>query len=398
MFHAIYSKIIHHFDRQQIFISNNCYSSNAFKKKISKYKKIFLVTGKSSYEKSGAKKLISNSFNNSSIVKFNEFDVNPDISQLKLGYEIALKFQPDAVVAIGGGSVIDAAKVIHTMHSYKLSDKKIFNLNDSELPTNKNAIPIIAIPTTAGTGSESTHFAVLYDGEKKFSIAISQMLPNIVYLDSNLCLSNSPYQNACSGFDALAQAIESYWSKNSNFISRFFAMHSIRLILSNFDKAVTDNNGNKESLLRMLRASNYAGKAINITKTTGPHAISYGITKRIGLPHGHAVALTLGAFFMLHNRIFDQHKVGLKRFKEIDKFICAKTKKQSSTFLYDLMYKFNMEYDVNKLSLDEQMVDELIKGINLERLSNHPIEINNDQLREIFSLIPRKILENEKIS
>ena len=390
MFHAVYSRITNIFFDQEVYVSSNGYSSKNFKSKARKFKNILLVTGRKSYEESGAKKLITDSFKNSEISTFNEFEVNPDISQLKIGYEDAIRLKPDAIVAIGGGSVIDAAKIIHTMYSYGLDDKQIFNFNYRELRTQKDIIPLIAIPTTAGTGSESTHFAVLYNNKKKFSIALPQMLPSIVFLDAGLCLSNSSYQNACSGFDALAQAIESYWSKNSNIISRFYAKKSIRLVLKNFEQIMKKEANNKKYFfIKMLRASNYAGRAINLTKTTGPHAISYGITQHLGLPHGHAVALTLGAFFILHNRIFHEHETNLKRFKEIDEFISTQTKKKSSEYLYDLMYKFNMEHDINKLGLSIEKIDMLIENINLQRMSNHPIKLDNFELRKVFELIPK---------
>ncbi|MDB9701080.1 iron-containing alcohol dehydrogenase, partial [Gammaproteobacteria bacterium] len=259
-------------------------------------------------------------------------------------------------------------------------------LNNSEQP-----VPLIAIPTTAGTGSESTHFAVLYKKNKKFSIGAKKMLPSMVYLDANLCLSNSPYQNACSGFDALAQAIESYWSNNSNVISRYYSKKSIELILENFEKTVGHSQNSYSHVQKMLNASNYAGKAINITKTTGPHAISYGLTKNLGLPHGHAVAITLGAFFIMHNIIYDTHKQELKKFKSIQNFISKRVHEDLPKYLYALMDKFSMEYDITNLGLDEEKINLLITEINPERMANHPIKLDLIQLRKIFYLIPRKI-------
>jgi alcohol dehydrogenase len=142
---------------------------------------------------------------------------------------------------------------------------------------------------------------------------------------------------------------------------------------------------------KMLNASNYAGKAINITKTTGPHAISYGLTKNLGLPHGHAVAITLGAFFIMHNIIYDTHKQELKKFKSIENFISKRVHEDLPKYLYALMDKFSMEYDIANLGLDEEKINLLITEINPERMANHPIKLDLIQLRKIFYLIPRKI-------
>ncbi len=390
MFHAINSKINKLVRNQIIYSANDDASSRKFRVELKKFNKVLLITGKSSYIKSGSQKLIQGLLQDSTITVFNEFDVNPDIDQIKLGSEVAKNINPDAIIAIGGGSVIDAAKIIHTMFSNDLDEKQIFESNQDQLYSLRPLIPLIAIPTTAGTGSESTHFAVLYKNNKKFSVGTRKMLPSIVYLDSDLCLSNSSYQNACSGFDALAQAIESYWSKNSNFISRYYSKKSIQLILENFDTMVSNPSKSYLSSMNMLNASNYAGKAINITKTTGPHALSYGITKSLSLPHGHAVALTLGAFFIMHNLLFDGQKKQLKKFKEIENFIFKQSGRKASEYLYEKMGEFKMEFDIKNLGLNEEKIESLIKEINLERMSNHPIKLNAMQLKQIFFLIPRK--------
>tara|TARA_B100000963_G_C22638169_1_gene678759 strand:- start:3708 stop:4892 length:1185 start_codon:yes stop_codon:yes gene_type:complete len=390
MFYAINSNLRSFNINQKIFSSESKISSFKFLSKLKKFDNVLVITGKFSFEISGSKKLVEETLSNSKITIFNDFNVNPDIDEIKYGYAVAKRVKPDAILAIGGGSVIDAAKILHLMYSSNIDDDQIFKADEKDMYQSRKNIPLIAIPTTAGTGSESTHFAVLYKNEKKYSIASSKMLPEIVYLDPNLCLSNSSYQNACSGFDALSQAIESFWSKKSNFISRYYSLKSIKIIIENFENAVHSSN-NYQNLSKMLIASNYAGKAINITKTTGPHAISYGITKGMGLPHGHAVAVTLGAFFKLHNQLLKTHRNELKLFKKVSSYIENKTNKNSSSFLYGLMKKFDMEFDIEDLGLDQNKIDSLIDNINLERMSNHPVNLDKQQLNTVFKNIPKKI-------
>ena len=158
----------------------------------------------------------------------------------------------------------------------------------------------MCIPTTAGTGSEATHFAVIYVDGKKKSIASQQLLPDVVILDPQLTDNMPAYVSACSGFDALSQAIESYWSRAATPLSQLYAAMAIEVLLVELPQAVNSNSRLARDKMQM--AANWAGKAINISKTTAPHAMSYVITQEFGIPHGHAVALTLGKFFTLHEK------------------------------------------------------------------------------------------------
>lgn len=394
MFHGVTAKLDSIFSKQDIFLASEPIQSKFFIDKILKFKKVMLITGKHSYTASGANLFVKEFFKNIETNIFNEFDVNPDIDQISPGYEIAKEIQPDAIIAIGGGSVLDTAKIIHLMYCNDLNKDKIFSFKrDYFQPPIKN-LPLIAIPTTAGTGSESTHFAVVYKNKKKFSISSKTMLPGIVFLDHNFCLSNSSYQNACSGFDALSQAIESYWSKKSSLISRIYSLKAIELILKNFKSVVNDPYKDHLALMNMLIAANYAGKAINLTKTTAPHALSYGITQRLGLPHGHAVALTIGAFFEMHDLELRKNNSitmkELKQFRNINNFFLKKLNFPPHIFFYKLMDSFSMDYDTELLGLDKKTVMDIIENVNLERLSNHPIKLSKDCLKNVFNLIPKK--------
>ena len=158
--------------------------------------------------------------------------------------------------------------------------------------------PLVCIPTTAGTGSEATHFAVIYVDGKKKSIASQQLLPDVVILDPQLTDNMPAYVSACSGFDALCQA--TYWSRAATPLSQLYAALTIKVLIVELPQAVNSNSRLVRDKMQM--AANWAGKAINISKTTAPHAMSYVITQEFGIPHGHAVALTLGKFFTLHEK------------------------------------------------------------------------------------------------
>ena len=189
-------------------------------------KSIFLVTGNRSYEKSGAKKFIDNLLDGFNFIRFSDFSENPKIEDVNKGINIFLENSCDYLIAVGGGSVLDMAKLINIGY-----DKKILE----DLATNKTEISssgkkLIAIPTTSGSGSEATHFAVVYVGGEKFSVAHPiYMLPNVVVLNPSLTYSMNSYQTALSGIDAFAQAMESYWSINSTEESKKYSKEALRI-------------------------------------------------------------------------------------------------------------------------------------------------------------------------
>ena len=199
------------------------------------YKKILIVKGNKSFEKSGASeeiKLLSNDFN---FIYFDKFSSNPDFKDALRGSRFFLKEKCDCIISIGGGSVIDMGKLINVFQSHKGME---ISLTIGKKKLSKNLKPFVAIPTTSGSGSECTHFAVVYLKEKKYSISHSKLIPDLALVDYCLTLKLSKYQTACSGMDALSQSIESYWAVKSTSESRNYAKKSILLALNNIAKNV----------------------------------------------------------------------------------------------------------------------------------------------------------------
>lgn len=199
------------------------------------------------------------------------------------------------VISIGGGSTIDCGKYV----ALKLN------------------IPHTAIPTTAGTGSEVTKYAVFIDKGKKISLEDPRLIPDAFILDASRIVSLPPKQTAASGLDALSQGIESYWSKYATDESRRYSKIAIRLASKHLYSSF--QYPNSETLRKnMLMAAHYSGKAINITKTTICHAISYPLTIHYGIPHGIACAHTLPFFMryfgfrMIDPKIVERLIIGIK--------------------------------------------------------------------------------------
>jgi len=177
-----------------------------------KCNKLFLVTGKKSFDNSAKCKNILADLSHLEILRHSDFQVNPKIEDIKIGADRAKEFGPEAIVAIGGGSVMDTAKLIAIAMNGKVDLESQIKAG---LPPPRRTIPLVLIPTTAGSGSEATHFAVVYIDNRKYSVADLSLLPDAVILDAEFTDKIPKYLTAVTAFDALSQAVESYWALGS---------------------------------------------------------------------------------------------------------------------------------------------------------------------------------------
>ncbi|PQO25792.1 alcohol dehydrogenase [Blastopirellula marina] len=250
----------------------------------------FLVVDEVAYNLSGAAAQLRQFLPPDAITLFSGFEPNPKIEDVQRGVAKCRAADPDLVLALGGGTAIDLAKMIASMSRHEESPRDIV-LNGISL--SQGTLPLVAIPTTAGTGSESTHFAVVYVDGQKYSVADPCLLPCVAVVDPELTYSVPPRMTAATGLDAFCQAIESIWAVGATDESVAYATSAATLAFEHLPAAV--NAPTPESRHAMSLASHLAGKAINISKTTLPHAISYAITADYGIPHGAAVATTLSS-------------------------------------------------------------------------------------------------------
>ena len=289
-------------------------------------KKVLVFRGKKSYE--GIKQTVENQLKGVKIKYYSDFSTNPKKDEIDAAIEI-LGTGYDMIIAVGGGSVMDFAK------GYRFYSK-----TDAKL---------IAIPTTCGTGAESTQFAVVYVDGKKTSLDDRSTLPDYAIVDSRFCEKNPKYLKACTAMDAYCQAIESFWAVKSTEESREFARKSIKLCKDNIVDYV--NSEDSETAENMALASHLAGKAINISRTTASHAISYKITSDYGIPHGHAVALTIAKLYEFNTRE--------NKFAELKELITSEPLK-----IYD--------------------IDSIVENVNVERLSNNPVKLTKDDIKSML--------------
>jgi alcohol dehydrogenase class IV len=283
-----------------------------------------------------------------SYIRFSDFQPNPLYEDALAGADLFNKNSCDFIIAIGGGSCIDTAKSI-----------KHYSNTDA---------PLLAVPTTAGTGSEATHFAVMYKDGEKYSIHDDALLPEYVCLQPDFLKTLPIYQKKCTMLDALCQAVESWWSKKATAESITYSKAAISLIVNNMDRYL-DN----KDLGNMLFASNLAGRAINITSTTAPHAMGYKLTTHYGLPHGHAVALCLPKVWRYMN-CFDDIAAAFGKRHCRDAVVFFEE-------MLDYLGIFAPQC-VNPADLDL-----FADSVNMQRLQNNPVPLDRDTLRSLYQQV-----------
>ncbi len=306
------------------------------------------------------------------------------------GTKLCQQVGAEAIVAIGGGSAIDVAKSIAAFRSRPGQEKGVAL---GEQPLGATTLPVLAVPTTAGTGSESTHFAVIYVDGKKYSLADPSLMPVAAILDPAYTDALPPYITACTGFDALCQAVESFWAVGATEESRSYAEKAISLLVANLEQGVNQPNNTVRD--HLLRAANYAGRAINLSKTTAPHALSYTITSLYGIPHGHAVAMTLGAFFPFHEPQAAKRLNKLSRseygdtYTQLLNLLGVRTSAEARDSWYQRMNDCGLDLCVAGQSIAISTdIEKIVSRVNLERLGNHPVDFTSEQLVELIRSIP----------
>ncbi len=308
------------------------------------------------------------------LVLFNEFTPNPLYEQVCKGVDLYRENGCDTILAIGGGSTIDVAKCI------KLYCKMDPKENYLKQEYKDSGVPLIAIPTTAGTGSESTRYAVIYFEGKKQSVTHESIIPNYVILEHSVLKTLPLRQKKATMLDALCQGIESWWSVNSTDESKVYSRKAVEMIVANYKKYIFENDD--EAANQIMIAANYAGQAINITQTTAAHAMSYKITSLFRIPHGAAVAICLPevwGYMLDHPEKCIDHR-GIE-------YLSATLKEIPVTldWFKALLVELEMGYPESTDRATD--IDTLTNSVNPVRLRNFPTELTTEVLRSMYERI-----------
>ena len=313
-----------------------------------------------------------------SFALFSDYSPNPSYESAVSGTAIFLESGCDSIIAIGGGSAMDIAKCIKCFSPLDQKKELI-----SQKPQDLNPLPFFAIPTTAGTGSEATHFAVIYLKGEKISVAHKSLVPDKVIIDPSVLDSLPLYQRKATAMDAVCHAIEAFWSVNSTTESKEYsrqALLDIEATLSGYLSNLPDKNE------EMLFKANLAGKAINLAKTTAAHAMSYKLSSLYGISHGHAAAICLREVWkeLLEQRDND---ILSSTLLELARAMGKESAQEGYEFFCNMLSVIELE--APRATEDELLL--LTESVNLQRLKNTPVSFDHDT---IYKMYKRMLYQN----
>ena len=348
------------------------------------FKKIFILCGKKSFVTSGAEIFFKELLNSKETKLFYKDSELPILEELVKIINDIKGFKPDLILAVGGGAVIDYAKIANVVDVRDDLADLIVNYN---YPFTKKYTKLAVIPTTAGSGAEVTSNAVIYVNGIKHSFESELLIPDNFFLIPEFLMSAPNKIKASAGFDAIAQALESLVSKKSNNQSVEYASKSLKISVNSYISFL--NNPNLKNATEMSIASNLAGKAISISKTTAPHATSYPFTSLFNISHGHAVGLFFENFFKFNFDNLKRSETSFdlkKRFDLIFNLLDVKNINNFNSKITLMKKKAKLEDNLGILNINiNQEAEKIIKGINLLRLGNNPIKISEKDIYKIIT-------------
>jgi alcohol dehydrogenase len=226
------------------------------------------------------------------VVRFHDFDTNPDTAMIEAGRDFAFQAKIDSIIGLGGGSSMDCAKGINFLLTNGGSMRDYWGYGKASKPM----LPMIGIPTTAGTGSEAQCYALISDAKTHVKMACGDPKAafRVAILDPRLTISQPPSVTATAGYDAISHAVETFVTTRRTSISDIFSREAWRLLESNYER-VLDEPENIEARGQMMLGAYYAGVAIENSMLGATHACANPLTARFGTTHGVAIALLLAA-------------------------------------------------------------------------------------------------------
>lgn len=327
-----------------------------------------------------------------SVHLINDVPPEPKQSEVQAIFDRAEKFETDLVLAIGGGSAMDTAKLIALMLGNGLN---VQDLLDGKRPASRK-VPLIMVPTTAGTGSEATPNAIVLVPELNLKVGIVSdlMVADEAILDAKLTVGLPDFITANTGIDALCHLMECYISKKACPLSDTFALRGITLVARSLRKAYTDGT-DLAARADMLLASSYGGMAIAASSTVGIHALSYPLGGRYHIPHGLSNAILM-PYVMEENAPCCLERYGeIARAMGLD--VTGKSPEAVAEMLvkelYDLNAFLHIHCDLKEKGITLEVVDELVEaGSKVTRLlNNNPKALSHDDMRRIYT---RLIMDN----
>lgn len=397
----------------KIHIQRGCVSS--YKSELASFgTKALIVTGANSSKQNGSLKDVTEALSMQGVlyVIFDSVEQNPSLENVEAAAQIGKDENVDYVIGIGGGSPMDAAKAISVLIANP--DKKAKDLYD---PAPLKALPIVEVPTTAGTGSEATPVAVLTIHEEKTKKSVAQKIyPNLALVDPKYLNFSNKDLLVNTAIDALAHLIESYLNADADSFSRMLSEYGLDLWGSIKEVLLIEEDPTEEEADTLALASTIAGMAIAHTGTSLPHAMSYYLTYEKGIPHGNAVGIFLPAFIdMYEDRSQVKTVLRLLEFRneksffkfidslfdiveidqeDLDRYVdgMLNNEKKLAKYPFPMTRKTMEVLFVNSLSVEKKKLFSFFKKNNKEQFAQSPVE-------KVEAVIePKKVSEEEKLA
>lgn len=306
---------------------------------------------------------------------FSHITPNPDVQEVDECADRIRKGKYDFVIAVGGGSALDLAKAAASAGCIDESIRAYHGTGRSLPP---NHIPLIAVPTTAGTGSEVTSVAVLSDKQthKKSPIVSHNFFPEYAVIDPELTYDMPAYLTACCGIDVLSHALEGYWSIHHQPICDICAVHAASLVFQYLRQACQQPN-DATAREKLCEASVIAGISFALPKTTASHACSFPLTSQYHIPHGEACGLTLDYFTRLNGR----HDL---RVQQLAHQLGFQDSEALANAIYKLKEDIGLRLNLREFHLDKTALQSLVAASHHPNLKNNPYPVTDEILQDLY--------------
>ena len=361
----------------EIFFGSGCFDQTSkITEKIGK--KPLIVCGKKSMKKFKYLDRLAKNFNRDKKFFYIYDNISPDAksNEVNEAVEIVKRKKIDFIIGLGGGSAIDAAKAI----AVGINFTKIENVIGKNISDRLNCLPIVAIPTTAGTGSEVSKGSIITDIKKNFKSGIrgNNLFPKIAIVDPNFSLTMPDYLLAETGFDAFTHLFESYLAKKSNLITELLSQKGLSIILKYLPLSLKYKN-NLSIKEKICFAALIGGINVANASSCLPHRLqqAMGSVQEVSHPHARGLACVYPAWLK------EEYKYSGKKIEDLKKKIKLKANKYS--FIIEFMKKIKVNNSLSDYGVQEKHISTFIKNIS-GNIENDPIKkINNNLIRKIYT-------------
>lgn len=349
--------------------------------------KVVLVTERIIVESSKLDNMVRTMEQNYDFAWVTGIEPNPtQVTVLDALDKIGKAKKPDLIIAIGGGSTMDLSKGISAFYKYYIKEKLTIaemttRIKDKSYQGSSDVIPIYAIPTTSGTGSEFTKWATIWDVNKtaKFSIDDQALYAKEAILVPELLHTVPKKMMLSTGLDAMCQAMESFWAKATNPLVQDIATMAMIRIKENL-KGALEKEVNENAMLEMSMGSSMAGIAFSNTRTTACHSISYPMTMMFGIPHGFACILTL-------NQVAKRNRKAVPKIDQMLKEVFGDSEHGLENWLKEVSAGIQ-DLTLSGFGIHEEDIPKIAAAaFTAGRMDNNPVDFSQEDVEEILFAI-----------